>query len=137
MRHSTRVKRLLVVLLLALGCSGPSGRVKVIGVAEVDFQSPKAFDGSGCEGDWDKLSLDGTVWNIDHTFPGGSYAGVVRFDGIVATATYNDSEPAAILVDKHELFWYRAETSRVSQRTFYGCTRPAPGRLTAPSSPAP
>ncbi|MDB4969697.1 MAG: hypothetical protein JWN44_5386 [Myxococcales bacterium] len=101
--------------------------VKVIGVAEGDFQTPDAFDGSGCEGDWDKQSLDGTIWTIDHTFSGSAFAGVVRFDG--ASATYNGFTTALTVLDGKKLFWYRAETARVTQRTFYACTRPAAGQI--------
>src|SRR4051812_12887132 len=119
----------MVFLMLAVGCSSAprSGKVNVIGMVEGDFQSPAAFDGSGCEGDWDKQSLDGTIWNIDHTFPSNVYAGVVRFDG--AVATYNGFAPAATVLDGKKLFWYRAETPRATQRSFYACTRPAPGQI--------
>src|SRR5439155_26239936 len=128
MGHSTHVRPLLAFMLLAQACSSPrSGMVKIVGTTEPEFQAPAAFDGSGCEEDWDQQSLDGTIWNIDHSFAAGAYAGVVRFDGSIAT--YNGFAPAASVVDGKRLFWYRAETARVTQRTFYACTRPKPGQI--------
>jgi hypothetical protein len=130
MSDSTPVRpRFGVFFAFILGCSNapPSGMAKVVGQVPVDFQTPAGFDGSGCQRDWDQQSLDGTIWTIDHDVAGSKFPGVVRFDG--PNVTYNGFAAAATTLKSDTLFFYRAKTARVSQRSFFACTRPAPGQI--------
>jgi hypothetical protein len=130
MRDSPRVKQLVVTLaLVVVGCGNPAktGKVKVVGMTQADFGSLAAFDGSDCVGDWDKQALDGTIWTLDHQFPEGLFAGVIRFDG--ASVIYGGVASDTTILDRGNLFFFRAESSRVAQRTFYACSRPAPGQI--------